>query len=106
MIEETENVEIKEVKSQIALKEGEEVCSNCKGTGIFRNYVNDRADIYICQKCGGAGKLNWIDNIREVNDFSPVGIDSSSSCFISHVDITNEKLTGSWVDNYNINNKK
>jgi RecJ-like exonuclease len=40
----------------IKLEEGEMICPICKGTG------NDINDIYICRKCDGIGKIDWISN--------------------------------------------
>lgn len=40
----------------IKLKEGEMICPICKGTG------NDINDIYICGKCEGFGKIDWVSN--------------------------------------------
>jgi RecJ-like exonuclease len=40
----------------IKLKEGEMICPICKGIG------NDINDIYICGKCDGIGKIDWISN--------------------------------------------
>lgn len=40
----------------IKLKEGEMTCPICKGTG------NDTNNIYICRKCDGIGKIDWVSN--------------------------------------------
>jgi len=40
----------------LKLEEGEMICPVCKGT------THDTNDIYICGKCDGIGKIDWISN--------------------------------------------
>ena len=39
------------------LKEGELICPVCKGSGI------DKEGIYVCNKCDGTKKVDWISNV-------------------------------------------
>jgi hypothetical protein len=48
------------------LNEGEVICSKCKGGGtwpqLFMDEHNDdAAQYYLCPKCHGVGKLDWIE---------------------------------------------
>jgi hypothetical protein len=50
---------------EIELKDGEQICSECKGKGSVRE-VNDGGFIIRhskCEKCHGYGKLDWIEMI-------------------------------------------
>lgn len=40
----------------IVLREDEIICPVCKGTGQFEQ------SIYVCEKCDGSGKVDWITN--------------------------------------------
>lgn len=49
------------------LKEGEVICSPCKGTGVIITTEKRGNGFYqvktFCEKCNGDGKLDWIENI-------------------------------------------
>ena len=50
------------------LEEGELICNKCEGGGTWPQlfmdeHNNDAANYYICPKCHGAGKLDWIERI-------------------------------------------
>ena len=51
-----ENIKNKE------LKEYEYICEECKGLGVTKKtrYIG-------CEKCGGKGKLDWIEKIKGIN---------------------------------------
>jgi len=44
------------IKKILEIGEGEELCPICKGSGIFTKKYSG----YICQKCKGRGKIDWI----------------------------------------------
>jgi hypothetical protein len=46
--------EILQYKIKPNINEGEDYCKRCKGTGVFKDGI--------CEKCWGAGILDWIDN--------------------------------------------
>jgi len=52
----------------IELNDGEIICSKCDGSGVHYN----RMDIstFVCSKCLGRGKLDWIENIVGVKKYS------------------------------------
>lgn len=41
------------------LEEGEVKCNKCNATGTDEN------DVYLCDKCDGEGKIDWISNATE-----------------------------------------
>ncbi len=45
------------MKMDIKLEEGEMICPLCDGTG------EDKHSIYICNKCNGEGKIDWVTNV-------------------------------------------
>jgi len=45
----------KDSEKEMKLKEGEVLCSKCKGKGLIEN-------TYHCDKCDGVGKLDWVSN--------------------------------------------
>jgi hypothetical protein len=50
------------------LEEGEVICNKCEGGGTWPQlfmdeYNDDSAQYYICPKCHGNGKLDWIEKI-------------------------------------------
>jgi RecJ-like exonuclease len=45
----------------IVLKEGEMICPICKGTG------NDKENVFVCEKCDGSGKVDWVSNVITQN---------------------------------------
>jgi len=49
------------------LKLGEVLCNECHGIGNWKKFYDDidkYERIYInCKKCGGAGKLDWVENV-------------------------------------------
>lgn len=63
-------------KAYFELKEGEYECSECNGTG--------KAGIpYLCPRCQGAGKLDWIENIVGKPPKDDYGSSSVSYCSFS-----------------------
>ena len=40
----------------IILEEGEMICPICNGNGQFKD------SIYVCEKCDGSGKVDWVSN--------------------------------------------
>jgi hypothetical protein len=44
------------MKMDIELREGELICSSCKGVG------HDKDEVYVCKKCDGIGKVDWVSN--------------------------------------------
>jgi DnaJ-class molecular chaperone len=44
------------------LKPGEFICDQCNGTGHYVEYYYGQSDTW-CDKCYGAGKLDWIENV-------------------------------------------
>lgn len=46
------------------LKEGEVICSRCNGEEcIERDRLWMSNNYMLCLKCGGTGKLDWVENI-------------------------------------------
>ena len=41
----------------IILSEGEMICPICNGTG------NDKENVFVCEKCDGSGKVDWVSNV-------------------------------------------
>ena len=60
------------MKTNIELREGEVICSSCKGVG------HDKQAIYVCKKCDGSGKVDWVSNVmlrkRRMTSMSRVNI--------------------------------
>ncbi len=81
----------------IKLREGEMICPVCKGTG------NDTNDIYICGKCDGMGKIDWVSNAI---------IKSKKMSILKRIDVRKAISTIKQIawsedfDNINIFNKK
>ncbi len=56
------------------LKLGDVICSDCNGEGLIPSYFqiknsNNSSFYYLdytCDKCEGAGKLGWIENITGI----------------------------------------
>lgn len=48
------------------LEEGEEICSSCKGRGYHPSKQDWNTMASTCQKCNGAGKVDWITNAMGV----------------------------------------
>jgi hypothetical protein len=63
MVEIDLSTKIPPFKENIKLLPGEIVCDKCNGRG----YKNAEGDKYIftfrCNKCKGAGKLTWVENV-------------------------------------------
>lgn len=49
-------MDIKLREGELILKEGEIVCPVCKGAGYTEK------NIYVCEKCDGSGKVDWVAN--------------------------------------------
>jgi hypothetical protein len=45
----------------IILEEGEMICPICNGTG------NDKENVFVCEKCDGNGKVDWVSNVISQN---------------------------------------
>lgn len=45
------------------LETGETVCDKCSGTGDDLMYLDKEYYPRFCKKCGGHGKVNWIQNV-------------------------------------------
>ena len=45
------------------LQPGEHKCSNCCGTGDDFGEKSGDLTLSMCKKCGGTGKINWIQNV-------------------------------------------
>ncbi len=47
---------------EIELKEGEVLCSSCKGRGYHPAKQDWNMMASTCQKCSGEGKVDWVTN--------------------------------------------
>lgn len=56
---------------QIELLPGEEICPNCKGTGKNRKDETEFTFSFICFRCRGAGKVDWITRAMGQRELSP-----------------------------------
>lgn len=45
------------------LKDGEEYCNHCDGTGYEPNQDYTNEWLLLCEKCAGAGKVDWVTNV-------------------------------------------
>ena len=55
-----------DVVEGLTLEDGEEICSSCKGRGYHPSNQNPDTMASTCQKCEGAGKVDWITNAMGV----------------------------------------
>lgn len=83
---------------EIELLEGEEICPKCKGKGETYNHHTDWAVKWrTCDRCWGAGKLDWIE--MAMGKPLPQYYGSSSSCSSSVSSSTvATKLQGAYND--------
>ena len=46
------------------LKEGEIICDRCNGCGDDPKFTGEKNGFTMdCEKCGGWGKINWIERV-------------------------------------------
>jgi len=84
------------------LEPGEVKCDQCKGTGHPNNNEIDYDQKYVtypwvCDKCNGAGKLDWIENIvgkqpRVMKDSWTVDFSTTEQLYSSDINPIIDKL--------------
>ncbi|MCK5613091.1 hypothetical protein KAR91_65060 [Candidatus Pacearchaeota archaeon] len=67
--------------NEAELEPGYVICSECDGTGGFqKNRLDPKYHYYVCTKCWGEGKLDWIENVMGKQPEWTSKSVSSSSC--------------------------
>jgi len=56
---------------KIELLPGEEICPKCKGTGNNERDETDRSFYFICFRCRGTGKVDWVTRAMGQRELSP-----------------------------------
>jgi len=77
--------EVKIKEQKVLLNQGEELCEECQGKKYIEVFVsrNQKAK-FPCGKCGGSGKIDWIQKATGVHESEEFEYnDSSSSISIS-----------------------